>query len=294
MTNVNSSEKKSILVTGATGNVGREIISQLHQQNIFVRAITRNPQLANFPMGTEILYGDLSQPEESYFDNIDVMYLMWPFHTSEAAPLIVEMAKKKHIRRIVFLSSGAVKDDLSPEQYTEPIGRSHSEVEQLIEQSGLEYTFLRPSTFAVNTIWWADQIRKGDIVKGAYGTVCMNLIHEADIAAVAVQALTSNKHNKARYVLTGPETLSQKEQVHIIGKALNRPLEWIELSHQEAQKYLLADDSFPSSFVDILLNGYAKMLTTPKPIITSTVQEITGRDARTFYQWVLDHIDEFH
>ncbi|MFI6600052.1 NAD(P)H-binding protein [Nonomuraea sp. NPDC050536] len=282
-----------ILVTGASGNVGGQVLAQLLEDGIHARAMTRTGGPADFPAGAEVVRGDLADPQ-SLADcarGMDAVFLMWPFHTAEPMPAIREVLRK-HVSRVVLLSSGAVQDGPAPAQHDNHVGRSHAEVERLLRDSGLAWTVLRPSTFAANALWWADQIRAGDTVAGPYGAVPMAMLHEADIAAVAVRALTEEGHDRARYRLTGPQVLTQVEQVRVIGEALGRPLRWQELSREEARQRLLADDSFPGSFVDVLLDGYAKMLDEPPIELTDTVERVTGRPARTFHEWVLDHSRE--
>ncbi|MFG3114668.1 NAD(P)H-binding protein [Streptomyces sp. NPDC048197] len=286
----------TVLVTGATGNVGRQVVAQLLATGVRVRALTRQPDSAGLAYGgVDVRAGDLTDPcgLEEALKGVDRAFLMWPFHTADAAPDVVE-ALRRHVDHIVFLSSGAVQDGLTPEQQRHPVGRSHAAVERLIERSGLGWTHLRPSTFASNTLWWADQIRAGDVVCGAFGAVPMALLHEADIAAVAVRALTEeDRHDKAAYPLTGPEVLTQVDQVRILGEAIGRPLRWEELSREAARQQLLADDTFPDSFVDTLLDGYAEMLDAPRPVTTTTVEDVAGRPARTFHQWAVDHAADF-
>jgi uncharacterized protein YbjT (DUF2867 family) len=224
--------------------------------------------------------GDLAEPRtlDACLSGVDAVFLMWPLHTADALPAVLEMIKM-HTRRVVFLGSGGVRDLTMAGQ------------QELLKQSGLEWTFISPSTFAVNALWWAKQIRAGDVVRGAYGDLAMAMLHEADIAAVAVHALTSAGHEGMTYHLTGPEVLSQAQQVRIIGEAINRPLRWAELARPQARQQMLTDD-FPLSFVDVLLDTYATMLTS-EPELTATVEEITGSPARTFRQWAADHADEF-
>ncbi|GAA2260809.1 NAD(P)H-binding protein [Kitasatospora cystarginea] len=231
-------------------------------------------------------------PGAAALQEAEAVFLMWPFHSADPAAGVVETIRR-HAHRVVLLSSGAVRDGLAPEQHPHLVGQSHAWVEQLIKQSGLAWTHLRPSTFAANTLWWADQIRAGDVVQGAYGAVPMTLLHEADIAAVAVSALTEQDHDGAAYDLTGPEVITQAEQVRTIGEVLGRPLRWQELPREAARQRLSADDSFPDSFVDPLLDGYADMLAAPRPTTTSTVEAITGTPARTYHAWVSDHAAEF-
>lgn len=283
-----------ILVTGATGNVGYQVLAQLLERGIRARAVTRDPESARLPEATEVVRGDLADPEglRTCLDGVDAVFLMWPFHDARPMAAILEVIKR-HAQRVVLLSSGAVQDGLAPDRHTDPVGRSHAEVERLLRRSGLAWTVLRPSTFAANALWWADQIRAGDTVAGPFGAVRMAMLHEADIASVAVAALTEDDHAQKCYQLTGPELLTQAEQVHVIGRALGRPLRWQELSREQARRRLLDDESFPDSFVDVLLDGYAKMLDAPAPTLTSTVETVTGTPARTFHRWVLDHAGQF-
>ncbi len=105
----------------------------------------------------------------------------------------------------------------------------HADMERLIEQSGLEWTFLRPSGFATNTRLWAGQIRESGVVRWPYGAAARSLIHESDIAAVAARALTADGYGGAKHVLTGPELITQAEQVRTIGEAIGRPVRWEEV-----------------------------------------------------------------
>ncbi|WP_206066699.1 SDR family oxidoreductase [Nonomuraea composti] len=275
-----------ILVTGATGNVGRQVVHQLIAAGHSVRALTRNPGTARLPQAAQVVKGGLETIDQC-LEGVESVFLMWPFHTAEAAPAVVS-AVARRARRVVLLSSGAVRD-----QPDSLVGRSHRELEQRVEESGLAWTMLWPSTFAANALWWADQVRAGDVVRGAFGALPMAMLHESDIAAVAVRALTSGGHEGARYELTGPEVLTQAEQVRILGRALGRPLRWQELTREEERRRLLADDGFPDAFVDELLDGYARMLGGPPPALTSTVEEVTGRPPRTFAQWAADHAADF-
>ncbi|MFC5826962.1 SDR family oxidoreductase [Nonomuraea insulae] len=275
-----------ILVTGATGNVGRQVVHQLTEVGHPVRALTRNPATAGLPEAAQVVKGDLESIGQC-LEGVESVFLIWPFHTADAAPAVVA-AIARHARRVVLLSSGAVRD-----QPDSAVGLSHNEVEQWVEQSGLSWTMLWPSTFAANALWWADRIRAGNVVHGAFGAVPMAMLHERDLAAVAVRALTSDGHDGMRYTLTGPQVLTQVEQVRILGEAIGRPLRWQELSREAERRRLLADDTFPDSFVDPLLDGYAHMLDSPPPVVTTTVSDITGHPARTFAQWATDHAAAF-
>ncbi|MEN3535095.1 hypothetical protein AAH991_08295 [Microbispora sp. ZYX-F-249] len=144
-----------------------------------------------------------------------------------------------------------------------------------------------------NALWWSEQIKAGDVVRGAYGHLKTAPIHEDDIAAVAVHALTEDGHAGRRYTLTGPEVLTLAEQVRVIGEAIGRPLRWQELTREEERARLLADPGFPDGFVDELLDGYARMAAAPAPAVTATVPGITGAAATPLSRWAAEHAAGF-
>ncbi len=203
-----------ILVIGATGNIGRQVVSQLPATGAQVRALVRNPETAGLPPEIELVRGDLTQPEtlDRCLEGMDTVFLVWVAPRDAAGPALERIAK--HARRIVFLSA-PLKTPHPLFQQPNP-ARAHAEqIERLIETSGLQWTFLRPGMFAINAVgWWGRQIRSGEVVRWPYLAVPTAPIHERDIAAVAVRALCEEGHSGAEYVLTGPQSLSQAEQLH--------------------------------------------------------------------------------
>nr|WP_197289828.1 NAD(P)H-binding protein [Saccharothrix sp. NRRL B-16348] len=275
-----------VLVTGATGNVGAQVVRQLVAAGVAPRALSRRAD-AGLPDGVEVVRGHHFDPATlaAALVGVDRVFLVWPAFTADAADAVAEVIGA---RRVVLLSSGAVVDGV--EEQPHPIGRYHAEVERAVARAGAEWTFLRPHGFAANTRAWAPEIRAGDVVRGAYGQAASTLIHEADIAAVAVRALTTTGHAGAAYELTGPEVLTRVEQVGVIGEALGRPLRWEELSREEERERSLS--WLPASVVDSVLDGQAELVHRPLPP-TTTVEEVTGTPARPFREWVADHVDDF-
>jgi uncharacterized protein YbjT (DUF2867 family) len=276
-----------ILVTGATGNVGRHVVSGLLAAGSAVRAVARDAGAAGLPGGAEIAQADLSDPRslEGHLDGVEAVFLVWPFFTADAAPAVLDVIAK-HARRVVYLSAMSVRDDRGPQD-----NGIWGEIEHLIEQSGLAWTFLRAGGFAANTLIWAGQIRDERIVRWPYGEAARSLIHERDIAAVAVATLTEDGHTGAKYVLTGPEAVTQAEQVHLIGEAIGQPVRWEELTPTAARRQLLTSWGNPD-FVDRALGYWASLVAEPEPV-TSTVEDVTGSPARTFREWAVDHAADF-
>ncbi|TQF01825.1 NAD-dependent epimerase/dehydratase family protein [Kitasatospora acidiphila] len=277
-----------ILVTGATGNVGRHVVVQLLAAGAAVRALARDPELAELPRGVKVVGGDLSRPDtlEGALAGSDTVFLIWPFLTTDGAPAVLE-AVAQHARRIVYLSSSGVSDDA--ERQTDPINQLHADMERLIEGSGLLWTFLRSNTIASNARGWAEQIRTTHLVRGP-DIAATAVIHERDVAAVAVRALTDDGHTGMKHVLTGPQVLSRAEQVHAIGEAIGHPTRFEKVPVGVARQQMLADGR-PPALVEALLASAEKR--PGSNVITSAVEEITGAPARTFRSWAEEHADGF-
>jgi uncharacterized protein YbjT (DUF2867 family) len=275
-------------VTGATGRVGRAVVSELLGAGVPVRALTRRPAEAGLPAAVEIVAGDLTVPEslDAGLQGAGAVFLLWTAPPATAPAVIERIAS--HVPRVVFLSS----PHQTPHPFFQQPNRMaafHAEVERRIAASGLAPTILRPGMFASNTrLWWASQIREGDVVRWPYGAAETAPIDERDIAAVAARALTEEGHAGGDYVLTGPESLSQAEQVSVIGDAIGRRLRFEELSPDEFRRAMA--DYGPAA--DMLLAAWRAALGLPA-FVTSTVADITGSPARTFRQWAADHADAF-
>jgi uncharacterized protein YbjT (DUF2867 family) len=279
-----------ILVIGATGTVGRQVVSRLAATGTRVRAMLRNPGAARLPRQVEVVRGDLTLPEtlDGCFDGIDTVFLVWTAPPVAVAPALERITKRA--RRIVFLSA-PLKTAHPFFQQPNPLRAMFEQIERLIEISGLQWTFLRPGMFSANALnWWAPQIRAGDVVRWPYLAAPTAPIDERDIAAVAVRALCEDRYAGAEYVLTGSQSLSQFEQVSTIGRVIGRSLRIEEMTPEEARRELLTIG--PLVAVNMLLAAWAAAIGQPAHV-TSTVEEITGVPAKTFLDWATDNAAEF-
>lgn len=281
---------KRTLVIGATGNIGRQVVSQLAARGAQVRALTRNPDTAGLPPQVEVMRGDLTVPAtlDRCLDGVHAVFLVWTAPQAAVDDALELIARRA--RRIVFLSA-PFKTPHPFFQQPNPSQVLAQQIEQLIETSGLEWTFLRPGMFALNSRhFWGPQIRAGNIVRWPYLSAPTAPIDERDIAAVAVRVLSEDGHAGMEYVLTGPESLSQYEQVSTIGRVIGRTLRIEELSPEEARREWVK--TMPAPVVTMLLNAWAAAIGQPA-FVSDTVGEITGTPARTFLDWVKDNASVF-
>ena len=280
-----------ILVIGGTGNVGRHVVHQLAATGARFRAMTRNPDATSLPPQVEVVRGDLTVPEtlDRCLQDIDTVFLVWVASPAAVAGALERIAK--HARRIVFLTA-PLKTPHPFFQQPNPSRDMTERIERLIETSGMEWTFLRAGIFAGNARhFWGPRIRAGDVVRWPYLNAPTAPTDERDLAAIAVRALCEEGHAGAEYVLTGPQSLTQAEQVHTIGRAIGRSLRVEEISPDEARSELLPVLG-SSTVVNMLLNAWAAAIGQPA-VVTSTFAELTGAPPRTFLEWATDHAAEF-
>ncbi|MGW6603274.1 NAD(P)H-binding protein [Streptomyces sp. NPDC055036] len=268
------------LVTGATGNVGRHVVGQLLQAGQRVRALSRTPERAALPAEVEVVKGDLSEPGtlEAALDGAERMFLISMDGTSllQSGREITTMAKEAGVQRIVVMS-GDYEDRA---------------LERAVEDSGIAWTHLRPMEFMANALDWSASIRAASVVKSPFGGWLSAMIHEADIAAVAVTALTEDGHAGQVYTLTGPEAIERRAAVRAIGEAIGRDVRFEELTPDEAREYWRTESGYPDEVIDWFLEmGTDQPLEVRTPL--PTVEAVTGRPARTFAQWAADHAADF-
>ncbi|ORT56569.1 NAD(P)H-binding protein [Streptomyces sp. CB03238] len=276
-----------ILVTGATGNVGRHVVAELAARGEKARLLVRDAGRARNLEAVDVVEGDLTRPWTlpAALDGVTAVFL---FAVPGSGPSFVEAARRAGVLRVVMLSSDAVEDSVA--EQPNPIAAYHAEIEQALTGSNLQWTLLRSSHMATNALSWARQIRTGDVVRGPYAGAAAAPVHEADLAAVAVRALTGDNHAGRAYRITGPQSLTAAEQVALIGEALGRPLRYEELPPEVAREQMAA--YVPAFLLDALLRGWADSVG-KAAAVTAVVEEITGRPARTFAQWARDHAADF-
>jgi len=275
----------TILVTGATGNVGRPLVSYLADAGVRVRAVTRDPDAARFPSGVEVV----TSAAEG-LRGASAVFLNSRALGDDLEP-VVDWARREGVTRLVALSAINADDDFSrqPSRFR---GDRNREVEQLAVDSGLEWVSLRPSVFVTNFFgMWAPQIQAADVVNGPYANASTAPIVDSDISAVAAHALLTDDLVEQKVPLTGPQAMTNVELVEVIAGVLGRGLRYQEVPADMVRQRFIGL-GFPAEFAD----AYIAFLeaTVEKPaLVTHDVEKILGRPARTFADAVRAHRDIF-
>jgi uncharacterized protein YbjT (DUF2867 family) len=284
-----------LLVTGATGTIGRPLIDLLVNEGAKVRAITHDPGPTGLPEGVEVVAADLSHPDTAApaLEGVTALFLH-PRAVGLAAAQLLALARQRGVQRVVALSAMNDDDplDQQPSRYR---GDRNKEVEDAAAASGLAWVSLRASFFARNTLdAWGAQIRAGDLFRGPYASFAESPVHERDLAEVAARALRTDQpvaRRGRRLELTGPQSLTHQQLVATIGEVLGRPLRYQEIPPQAAKQGMVAH-GFPEPFVAALMARYAQEVSQPAPV-TGEVERVLGRPSRTYAQWVADHAAAF-
>jgi len=279
-----------ILVTGATGTVGRQLVNELVTAGADVRALSRTPERAGLPSGVEVVAGDLGRPETlpSALQGIERVFLLsgGPEGPEHDANLIAagEQAGVRHVVTLSVLGAGHGADD--------PITRWHLAGERAVTASGMAWTILRPGAFMSNALMWAPSIKDQGVVYAPFAQAKTGAVDPADIAAVAARALTGAGQGGKTYPLTGPELLSAADQVEILGAALGRPLQVVDVPPERA-KAAMVDSDMPAELADAVIASMAQAGTDHAMAVLPTVEQVTGRPARSFAEWADAHLEAF-
>ena len=274
------------VVFGARGNVGRHVVAGLLASGERVRAVSRNPA-AGFTPGLEVAAADLERPETLpvALAGAGKVFL---YAKPDGAEGFVKAAESAGVRHVVLLSSVSV---VSPGAEHSPVARLHRTVELAIERSDLDWTFIRPGMFATNTrSWWTESIRAENVVRLPYPEAQTAPVHEKDMAALAVTALTEPGHSRQAYTVYGAESLTLRRQAGHIGEATGRQIRVEVVSPEQARTEL--GKTMPPVVAEAVLRQWTAGNGVPAPI-SVIVAKITGRPAHTFAQWAADHADDF-
>lgn len=268
----------SVLVIGAYGNVGSHVAADLVSAGVAVRGTSRTPGTGELPDAVEMVRLDLDEPETlpAALDGIKKVFL---YAKPAGIAAFVAAARAAGVEHVVFLSSASVIEEATKHSRN---AKMHSVVEDALRESGIAWTFLRPTTFAAKQLRWAPEIRSGEALRMPFLDLRSASIHERDIADVAVRALTDAEHQGKAYWLTGPEALTQQEHIDVIGQVIGRPIDVVEVPPEEAEPMI----------PEFVIRMTAEIMAAPC-VVTSNVEEVLGVPARPFRQWVEDHVKNF-
>jgi uncharacterized protein YbjT (DUF2867 family) len=275
-----------ILVTGATGNVGEELVRTLAAAGEPVRAlIRRGSDRARLPAGVEVVVGDLNRPEglAEAFAGVRALHLLSGYEDMSG---FLARARRADVQHVVLQSSSAVPGG----DMGNAVARYHILAEAAVRESGLSWTFLQPNSFMSNTLDWTSQLRAGDVVRAAFADVSVATIDPFDVAAVSAKALTSRGHEGRSYRLSGPESLRPADRVRVLAEVLGRDLRFEGQSDDQARAEM--SETMPAAYVDAFMSFFADG-TLDESRVLPTVEELTGRRPRSFRQWAEEHAGAF-
>ena len=275
-----------ILVTGATGNVGRELVRQLAEGGEEVVAlIRRDEDRARLPSGVHGVVGDLNRPQPwaPTLSGVRAAHLLAGY---DGLDELLSAMRDAGVERVTLQSSSSVPAG----DMTNAVARYHILSEQAVRDSGLAWTFIQPNSFMTNALRWLPQLRAGDTIRLPFANVPIATIDPADIAAVAAAALTTDRHEGRSYRVSGPESLLLAEQVAILAKVLGRDLRFEAQSDEEAHAEMTA--SMPADYVDAFFSFFVEG-TIDESTVLPTVEEVLGRPPRRFEDWARAHADAF-
>lgn len=276
----------TILVTGASGNVGSELVRILAAKGAKVRGLTRPSSTAQaLPDGVQAVVGDLNEPAslDPALDGAVGLFLLPGYGDMTGILARARQAGVKHVVQLSGLSADSTDIDNAVTRYM-------AESERAVRESGIDWTIVRPAAFMTNAFRWRPQLRAGDVLRLPFATVRSATIDPADIAEVAAMALIARHHEGRVYPVSGPESLTPADQVAILARALGRDLRFEAQPNDEARAEMSA--AMPAKYVDAFFRFYVDG-TLDESKVLPTVQAVTGRPPRTFAQWAADHASDF-
>jgi (4-alkanoyl-5-oxo-2,5-dihydrofuran-3-yl)methyl phosphate reductase len=283
------------LVTGATGNIGGKVLDRLHTAGHKVRALTRDPSRARLPEGVDVVAADLGDPATlpAALDGVRRVFLMSLGHNKSTHDAnLVAAAQRTGVAHIVQLSTLGVEE--VAEENDTPLGRWHRAAERALTGSSVGWTILRPNGFMTHALSWAPDIREKSVVRSPTADLTEALVAPEDIADVAVRALTTDGHEGVAYALTGPEALTTRQQVAVLGEVLGRELRFEQISLEEHHGVMAARYSRETA------DGVVKALRSAlesgdgfRGRVFPGVPQALGVPGRTFRHWATEHAAAF-
>ncbi|MBL1115012.1 NAD(P)H-binding protein [Streptomyces sp. 110] len=279
-----------IVVTGATGNVGRPLVETLVASGERVTAVSRRPTGTELPEGVRHHRAELADPGSlrPALEGADALFLLFAGEllagTARTGELL-DVARSAGVRRVVLLSSQAAG--------TRPEAVSHAPMrafEDAVRKSGLDWTILRPGGFASNAFAWAESVRKERVIAAPFADVGLPVVDPADIAEVAAATLREPGHAGRMYELTGPAPVTPRGQAHAIADALGEPVRFTELSREQARAEMLR--FMPEPVADGTLDILGEP-TAAEQRVSPDVERVLGRPPRAFADWAMRNIAAF-
>lgn len=259
------------LVAGATGKAGRSVVDSLLREGQRVRALTTNAARARFPAGVEIFQGDLTKPEtlKSAFDGVVGLHMLTGAGADYAigtGPEIAGMAERAGVRRATLLWNGLP-----------------GPVEQAFASSSIVWTRLEAASFMGNALHWAERTRTQGAILEFMPDTQEAVIDEADVGAVAAHILVHGGHDREILELTGPQALSARQRIAILGEALGRDIKMVEVGEDEARANWRSD-GHSDVLIDQLVAWQLDLAARPAAP-SPAVEAVLGRPASDFRQW---------
>ena len=283
-----------ILVTGATGSNGTEIVRLLSKRGVpfkaMVRDASRASDLAALP-GATVVESDFDDRNSlaAALAGVERAFLLTPStERAEAQQLaFVEAAQQAGVRHVVKLSQVAADAD-SPVRFL----RYHAAVEAALRASGMDYTFLRPNLFMQGLLHFAGSVARDGTFAAAAGDAAVSVVDVRDNAAVAVAALTEPGHEGRTYTLTGPEALTHAEMAAALAKATGKPIRYVDVA-PEAMGAAMVGMGMPQWQADGLVEDYAHYRRGEAAAVATGVEDATARAPRAFEAFAHDYVDAF-
>jgi uncharacterized protein YbjT (DUF2867 family) len=280
---------QTVLVTGATGTVGRELIAELARSDVRIRALSRDPH-ASVPAAVQLVVGDFADAQslDRAMTGLDRVFLVTSgARIAEHDAAAIDAARRAGVRHVVKLSALGVGRGGH-----DPITEWHRAGERHLRASGLAWTVLRPTGFMSNALGWAYSIRATGSVAAPFPDGRTAVIDPRDIARVAALALTHDGHDRSVYELTGPEALRPCDQVGILAKVLDRPIAYTPIEPQAARSQL-EQYGMPHTLADAVIQLLASAHEPWNGQPLATVHELTGHPPTDFGAWAREHRASF-